>query len=104
LALRFSGAGYVLPKQDTSGLPLTTINVDKVKLRLLRVNERNLVPSIDAERLTMSSSSYEVDEIIDSLVYAITELLIRPRSTLLDTVRRPSPRVIPLFARCASRP
>src|SRR5215469_4862406 len=41
--IRFSGAGYVLPKQETSALPLTTINVDKVKLRLLRVNERNLV-------------------------------------------------------------
>src|ERR1700730_2119277 len=63
--LRFSGTGYVLPKQGTSGLPLSTVNVDKVKLRLLRVNERNLVPSLDAERLTMSFSSYEVDEIIN---------------------------------------
>jgi uncharacterized protein YfaS (alpha-2-macroglobulin family) len=63
--IRFSGTGYVLPRQDTSGLPVTTINIDKVKLRLLRVNERNLVPSIDAERLTMSFSSYEVDEIIN---------------------------------------
>ncbi|MBV9815197.1 MAG: hypothetical protein JO229_05535, partial [Alphaproteobacteria bacterium] len=62
--LRFSGTGYVLPKQNTGGLPLTTVNVDKVKLRLLRVNERNLVPSIDAERLRMSLSSYEVDEVI----------------------------------------
>src|SRR6202043_3328992 len=61
----FSGTGYVLPKQGTPGLPLTTINLNKVKLRLLRVNERNLVPSIDAERLTMSFSSYEVDEIIN---------------------------------------
>src|ERR1700730_15891149 len=63
--LRFSGTGYVLPKQGTSGLPLSTVNVDKVKLRLLRVNERNLVPSIDAERLTLSFSPYEVDEIIN---------------------------------------
>jgi alpha-2-macroglobulin len=63
--LRFSGAGYVLPRQGTSGLPLTTINVEKVKLRLLRVNERNLVPSIDAERLTMSFSSYDIDEVIN---------------------------------------
>jgi alpha-2-macroglobulin len=62
--VRFSGTGYVLPKVGTSGLPLTTVNVDKVKLRLLKVNERNLVPSIDAERLTMSFSSYEVDEVI----------------------------------------
>jgi uncharacterized protein YfaS (alpha-2-macroglobulin family) len=63
--VRFSGTGYVLSQEGTSGLPLTTINVDKVKLRLLRVNERNLVPSIDAERLAMSFSSYEVDEVIN---------------------------------------
>ncbi len=63
--VRFSGTGYVLPKEGNSGLPLTTINVDKVKLRLLKVNERNLVPSIDAERLAMSFSSYEVDEVIN---------------------------------------
>src|SRR6266851_2324380 len=64
-SIRFSGAGYVLPKEGTSGLPLTTVNVDKVRLRLLRVNERNLVPSIDAERLTMSFSPYDVDEVIN---------------------------------------
>jgi alpha-2-macroglobulin len=64
-SIRFSGAGYVLPKEGTSGLPLTTVNVDKVKLRLLQVNERNLVPSIDAERLTMSFSPYDVDEVIN---------------------------------------
>jgi alpha-2-macroglobulin len=63
--LRFSGTGYVLPRQGTSGLPLTTINLDKVKLRLVRVNERNLVPSIDAERLTMSFSTYEIDELVN---------------------------------------
>ena len=51
--------------QETAGLPLTTVNLDKVKLRLLRVNERNLVPSIDADRLTMSFSLWEVDEVIN---------------------------------------
>ena len=88
--LRFSGTGYVLPKQGTSGLPLTTVNVDKVKLRLLRVNERNLVPSIDAERLTMTFSSYEVDEIINrtgSLVWegemAIASERNRPVTTAI---------------------
>jgi uncharacterized protein YfaS (alpha-2-macroglobulin family) len=63
--IRFSGTGYVLPRQNTAGLPVTTVNLDKIKLRLLRVNERNLVPSIDAERLTMSFSPYEIDEIVN---------------------------------------
>src|SRR3984893_14192997 len=99
--LRFSGTGYVLPKQGTSGLPLTTINLDKVKLRLVRVNERNLVPSIDAKRLTMSFSSYEVDEIVNrtgSLVWvgemAISGERNRPVATaipLTDMLREKGP-------------
>ena len=99
--VRFSGTGYVLPKVGTSGLPLTTINVDKVKLRLLKVNERNLVPSIDAERLTMSFSSYEVDEVINrtgSLVWegemAIAGERNRPVATaipLKDMLREKGP-------------
>ena len=101
--LRFSGSGYVLPKQGTSGLPLTTINLDKVKLRLLRVNERNLVPTIDAERLTMSFSSYTVDEIVNrtgSLVWegemAISSERNRPVATaipLKDMLREKGPGV-----------
>jgi alpha-2-macroglobulin len=88
--IRFSGTGYVLPKEGTSGLPLTTVNVDKVKLRLLRVNERNLVPSIDAERLTTSFSPYDVDAVINrtgSLVWegemAITGERNRPVMTAI---------------------
>jgi uncharacterized protein YfaS (alpha-2-macroglobulin family) len=99
--MRFSGTGYVLPKQGTPGLPLTTINLDKVKLRLLRVNERNLVPSIDAERLTMTFSSYEIDEIVNrtgSLIWegemAISGERNRPVATaipLKDMLREKGP-------------
>ncbi len=100
-SVRFSGTGYVLPRQGNAGLPLTTVNVDKVKLRLLKVNERNLVPSIDAERLTMSFSSWSVDEIINrtgSLVWegemAIAGERNRPVATaipLKDMLREKGP-------------
>ena len=56
-AISFAGTGYVLPREGSAGLPVTTINLDKVKLRLVRINERNLVPSIDADKLTMSFRS-----------------------------------------------
>jgi uncharacterized protein YfaS (alpha-2-macroglobulin family) len=62
-SISFSGAGYVLPSQGSAGLPVTTINLDRVKVRILKVNERNLVPSIDAEKLTMTFGSEDVDEI-----------------------------------------
>ena len=46
---------------------MTTINLDRVKVRILKVNERNLVPSIDAEKLTMSFGSDDVDELANQL-------------------------------------
>jgi alpha-2-macroglobulin len=62
-SISFAGTGYVLPREGSAGLPVTTINLDRVKVRILKVNERNLVPSIDAEKLTMSFGSDDVDEI-----------------------------------------
>jgi uncharacterized protein YfaS (alpha-2-macroglobulin family) len=63
-AISFAGAGYVLPREGSAGLPVTTINLDKVKVRLVRVNERNLVPSINSDKLTMSFDAYSIDELI----------------------------------------
>ena len=34
-------------------------------MRILKVNERNLVPSIDADKLTMSFDADDVDEVIN---------------------------------------
>src|SRR3954471_402760 len=63
-SISFAGTGYVLPRTDTAGLPVTTINLDRVKLRLLRVNERNLVPSLDAEKFTMKFDSWDIDQVL----------------------------------------
>ena len=63
-SISFAGTGYVLPQRDTAGLPVTTVNLDRVKVRLLRVNERNLVPSLDAEKFAMKFDSSDVDEVI----------------------------------------
>ena len=93
----------MLPREGSAGLPVTTINVDKVKLRLVRINERNLVPSINAEKLTMSFDRYSVDELIEqqgSLVWqgemAITGERNRPVVTaipLQDILRDKGPGV-----------
>src|SRR5205085_5516753 len=53
------------PREGSAGLPVTTINLDKVKLRLVRINERSLVPSISADKLTMSFEPSDVEELIN---------------------------------------
>jgi alpha-2-macroglobulin len=61
----FTGTGYVLPREGSAGLPLTTINVHRVKLRILKVNERNLVPTVSADKMVMKFGSDDVDDVIN---------------------------------------
>src|ERR1700726_3748838 len=82
-AISFAGAGYVLPREGGAGLPVTTVNLDRVKLRLVRVNDRNLVPSINADKLTMSFGTDDVDEVINqtgSLVWQGEMTITAPRN------------------------
>jgi alpha-2-macroglobulin len=62
-SISFSGTGYVLPREGSAGLPVTTVNLDKVKVRIVKINERNLVPSIDADKLTMTFNDYDVNDL-----------------------------------------
>src|SRR5690348_8035219 len=43
----FQKQAYVLPKVGSTGVPLTTVNVEFTKLKLLRINDRNLVGEIN---------------------------------------------------------
>ena len=44
----FKGAGVILPRENADGLPIETVNIDKVRITVSRVNDRALVnKSID---------------------------------------------------------
>lgn len=91
-SIRFAGTGYVLPREGSAGLPVTTVNLDKVKVRLLRVNERNLVPMINAEKLT---SSFGVDE-VEEVVEQTGSLVWQGEMTISGERNRPVVTAIPL--------
>ncbi|WP_051340523.1 alpha-2-macroglobulin family protein [Azospirillum halopraeferens] len=63
-ALAFRGAGYILPRVGSEGLPLRTVNVDRARLQVLRINDRNLVEQIYYGRITQQLSDYDVGEIV----------------------------------------
>jgi uncharacterized protein YfaS (alpha-2-macroglobulin family) len=55
----FQKQAYVLPKVGSTGVPLTTVNVDFTRLKLLRINDRNLVGEIN--RGNFLNNLYEWD-------------------------------------------
>ena len=50
-ALGFRGTAYVLPKASGQQLPLTSVNLEQARVRVLRVNDRNLLQQILDRRI-----------------------------------------------------
>jgi hypothetical protein len=63
----FSGSTYILPSVDRNGIPLLSVNVNEVKLRLLRITDRNLVQQIHQGRLFRGLDGYESGLVRDEL-------------------------------------
>ena len=54
----FKGAGVILPREDADGLPIETVNVDKVNISVSRVNDRALAFKSITEGETTGQGRY----------------------------------------------
>ncbi len=57
------GNGYILPSALADGLPLRTVNLEEASLRLIRINDRNLVQQLARGRLNASLWEYDVEDL-----------------------------------------
>ena len=64
-ALAFRGAGAILPRVGPEGLRLRAINVDRIRLRVLRVADRTLVEKIYAGRVGQTLGDWDVGELVE---------------------------------------
>ncbi|WP_163584097.1 hypothetical protein, partial [Klebsiella pneumoniae] len=46
---RFTGRNYVLPRTGQAGVPLVSVNAPKLDVEVLRIGDRNLLPSLRSE-------------------------------------------------------
>jgi len=60
--VRFSGKNYVLPSRGQQGIPLVSVNTDKVEVEVYRIGDRNLIGTLDSD-FQRQLSSYEVEAI-----------------------------------------
>ncbi|MCA8905975.1 MAG: alpha-2-macroglobulin family protein, partial [Hyphomonas sp.] len=54
----FKGTGVILPREDADGLPIETVNVDKVEVTVSRINDRALAFKRISEGQTTAQGSY----------------------------------------------
>jgi len=59
----FAGGGYVLAQAGETALPVTTVNVDEVKLRVLRIVDRNLIDELAEGDFSRSMNGWWAEQI-----------------------------------------
>ncbi len=72
-SVRFPGRAYVLPKGSEPRIPVVTVNLDSVDLRLFRVPDRNLLRIIQDGMFDSQLTSWEQERIEDRLGAAVWE-------------------------------
>ncbi|MWD27937.1 alpha-2-macroglobulin family protein [Aquicoccus sp. SCR17] len=58
-AVRFPGRTYVLPRAAEAGVPVETVNTDRVELTLSRISDRNLLRAIQEDYFARPLSYWE---------------------------------------------
>jgi uncharacterized protein YfaS (alpha-2-macroglobulin family) len=69
--VRFTGRAYVLPRASDAALPVETVNVDTLDLRLRRVSDRNLVRTIRESYFGKPLNKYEDDNFAKDLAQEV---------------------------------
>ena len=60
---RFTGKNYVLPNKGQQGIPVVTINTDKVAIEVLRIGDRGLSRAVIDGEFQAQYSGYQIDDL-----------------------------------------
>jgi len=63
--VRFSGRNYVLPSRGQQGIPLVSVNTNKVEIEVYRIGDRNLIGALDRGDFQRQLSDWEINTIKD---------------------------------------
>lgn len=62
-AIRFTGRAYVLPNRGQQGIPVVSINTDKVAVEIYRVGDRGLAGLASGENFLKQLSTYDIEQV-----------------------------------------
>ena len=63
--VRFTGKNYVLPRVGQEGIPVVSVNTPKIAVDVLRIGDRNLVPTVRSDDFLSQLGGYRTKQIIE---------------------------------------
>ena len=64
--VHFTGKNYVLPRVGQEGIPVLSVNTRKIGIEIVRIGDRNLLPTIRSEDFLAQLSSYRIKQLINT--------------------------------------
>ncbi|MGO9134032.1 MAG: alpha-2-macroglobulin family protein [Methylovirgula sp.] len=64
--VHFTGKNYVLPRVGQEGIPVISVNTQKLAIKIIRVGDRNLLPTVRSEDFLAQLSSSRLKQYIDN--------------------------------------
>ncbi|MDB5571085.1 MAG: alpha-2-macroglobulin [Hyphomicrobiales bacterium] len=112
--VRFTGRNYVLPRVGQEGVPVVSVNADKVAVDILRIGDRNLLPTLRSDEFLGQLSGYRARAIVNEQGVRIWSGALDVRRELnkdvvtafpvAEAVGRMEPGVYVMVARAGERP
>jgi hypothetical protein len=62
-SVRFTGRNYVLPNRGQQGIPVVTVNAEKVAVEIFRIGDRALVGAVGGDSFLKQMQSYDLDSV-----------------------------------------
>ena len=62
-SVAFKGSSFILARGDSGGVPVVTVNLDSVGLKVYRVNDRALVSQIKSQRVGESMTGWDAQKL-----------------------------------------
>lgn len=81
-SVRASGKTYVLPRTGQQGVPLTSVNTDKIALRVMRIGDRNLINTIRSPEFLEQIEPYQAKKIIEESGQQVWEGVMEVKTEL----------------------
>jgi len=64
--VHFTGRNYVLPRAGQEGIPVVSVNTSKVAVDIIRIGDRNLLPTVRSEDFLSQLSPYRIKQYIET--------------------------------------
>src|SRR5207244_2103753 len=61
--VHFAGKAYVLPRTGQRGIPVVSVNTQKVDIQVFRIGDRNLIETVLGSSFQRNVERYEVDRL-----------------------------------------